>query len=119
MPNVAIFEMKLRPEDKKLFLFTHGRSAWFLELKDLSVVKANDKELIADWNLYPNPASDFIQVELTGEITSAQIFDVTGRELLSVQNTAQIDISQLQKGTYLMKIFDRNGKYALRKFVKN
>ncbi|MFZ4545103.1 MAG: T9SS type A sorting domain-containing protein, partial [Saprospiraceae bacterium] len=118
MPNVAIFEMKLRPSDKKLFLFTHGRSTWYLEMKDLNSVNTVDSDYFADLKIYPNPVNEKLQIEIQSEVSTAQIFDITGREILTVQNTKQIDVSNLRNGTYLLKIFDTNGKYMVRKFIK-
>lgn len=40
VPNVAIFQMKLRPEDHKLFLFTHGRGVWEVSLIDCTPIVA-------------------------------------------------------------------------------
>jgi sugar lactone lactonase YvrE len=65
-----------------------------------------------DLRFYPNPASDFIYLEnSTGENLSAEIYDLTGRKLLSFENLSsdrqQIDISGLEKGLYVLRVFGK------------
>ncbi len=118
VPNVIIFEMKLRAKDKNVFLFTHGRGVWHLTLGDLkSPVSAQDVATTL-WKVYPNPTSQVLQIEGDAEIGNLQVFDLTGRELLRTKNSASIDVSILNKGIYLIKIFDKSGRFATQKFVK-
>lgn len=118
VPNVPILEMKLRTSDKSLFLFTHGRGAWHLELADLkSISPSNDISPIA-FKIYPNPVSEVLTIDSEIDINLAQVFDLTGKEILQQANTKQLNVSILPKGVYLLKIFDINGKYNVQKFVK-
>lgn len=118
IPNVAIFEMKLRASDKNLFLFTHGRGVWHIELADLkSVVSSKEINPIA-YKIYPNPVSEVLTIDSEAEVSSAQVFDLTGKEVLQFSNTNQINVSQLSNGVYLLKIYDTKGKFSVQKFVK-
>ena len=57
-------------------------------------------------SLYPNPASSTINLK-NAENANVQVFDVLGKLILSQQDIAmdaQINVSQLQAGTYFMKI---------------
>ncbi|MCB0465865.1 MAG: T9SS type A sorting domain-containing protein, partial [Aequorivita sp.] len=61
-------------------------------------------------SLYPNPASSTINVK-NAENANIQVFDVLGKLILSQQDIAmdaQINVSQLQAGTYFMKISKDN-----------
>ncbi|MEH6765611.1 MAG: Omp28-related outer membrane protein [Aequorivita antarctica] len=61
-------------------------------------------------SLYPNPASSTINVK-NAENASIQVFDILGKLILSQENIAmdaQINVSQLQVGTYFMKISKDN-----------
>ncbi|MEZ4880749.1 MAG: T9SS type A sorting domain-containing protein [Flavobacteriaceae bacterium] len=61
-------------------------------------------------SLYPNPASSTINVK-NAENANIQIFDILGKSILSQDNIvmdAQINVSQLQAGTYFMKISKDN-----------
>ena len=61
-------------------------------------------------SLYPNPASSTINLK-NAENANVQVFDVLGKLILSQNNIAvdaQINVSQLQAGTYFMKISKDN-----------
>ncbi len=69
----------------------------------------------SNFSIYPNPAKDFIEIKTNSKIETAQIFDNLGR-LLKTENSAKIDISNLEKGVYYLKI--NNGE-KIEKFIKN
>jgi photosystem II stability/assembly factor-like uncharacterized protein len=123
IPNVPIFEMRLRKSDRTLFLFTHGRGVWFIQLRDFisggGVTGVNDVDKM-DVVVYPNPASDILNIESKGLLSIIQVFDLNGREIMSdFKPSNTINISNLSKGVYFIKIFDNNGRFTTRKFVKS
>lgn len=76
------------------------------------------------WNVYPNPANEFIQIKLnTNDPTkySITIIDIAGREVLthSLAND-KIDISALKSGMYFIKLLNtKTGNVVgTEKFVK-
>ena len=73
--------------------------------------------------LFPNPASEMLQIEWnTIQPEKIAIIDFTGKIVLqkeletSKQNT-NLDVSNLAKGMYLVKIVGKEGEYS-QKFVK-
>jgi photosystem II stability/assembly factor-like uncharacterized protein len=122
IPNVPIFEMRLRKSDRTLFLFTHGRGVWFIQLRDfingggVTATQETDKMSVS---IYPNPASDILNIETKGPLSIAQVFDLNGREIMTVFNpNNSININELNSGVYLIKLFDNNGRFITRKFMK-
>ena len=72
--------------------------------------------------VYPNPATDLVQVQVAGtEAVAAVLTDLTGRVVLSQQmlpaGNGQLNLGNLAKGTYLLKLETRNGM-SLQKIVK-
>jgi hypothetical protein len=70
--------------------------------------------------LYPNPASDFLQLEVDSQNigTAYQIFDDLGRIVATgttVDTTTEISVSSLKTGMYFVKI----GEQKPLKFIKN
>jgi len=64
--------------------------------------------------LYPNPASNFINISGYGNSNaSLSVFNKLGAEVMSVPFAKQIDISNLPKGAYHLKIV--NGDLAVTK----
>ncbi|HAO05405.1 T9SS type A sorting domain-containing protein [Chryseobacterium mucoviscidosis] len=79
----------------------------------VNTLKTND--LIADSNnfqIYPNPAYDIINIKTNKELKNIEIFDSSGK-IVKTQERAlkRIDISDLQTGMYILKAFD--GKKSL------
>jgi hypothetical protein len=74
--------------------------------------------------LYPNPATDYIDVQLDGTIAGIAVFgasgaDVTGRiKQERTRGSLRLDIGELTPGVYLLSLTDENGNHYHEKFVK-
>ena len=63
------------------------------------------------FSIYPNPVSDVLTVEYTGVLTQVEIFNMAGQKLISRQidaASAQIDMSHLPSGTFVLKATSEN-----------
>ncbi|HEX8270256.1 MAG TPA: T9SS type A sorting domain-containing protein [Flavobacterium sp.] len=70
--------------------------------------------------MYPNPASNNVNIECSSMIKTIELFDIQGRilEMIIVNsNTKQLDISDKSTGIYFVKITSENGAKA-EKLVK-
>lgn len=75
--------------------------------------------------LFPNPASQFIEVQTTskfGTVMNVKIYSITGsliaqKELSNDPESQKIDVSNLKNGVYLMEINSSNSNATL-KFLK-
>ena len=70
--------------------------------------------------IYPNPATDRIELICKAGTTSAFIYDDSGREILhSILSTEKksIDVSSLRKGIYTIRIISES-QSAMKMFVK-
>ena len=75
-------------------------------------------------SIYPNPASDVLNISSTGESfvsANAKIYNLQGQCVQSLVNitgnTFSIPRNGQSKGMYLLKIQDKEGKSATTKFV--
>jgi len=58
-------------------------------------------------NIYPNPAVDIINIDVSGNLKfNATLYDLQGRLIISTTNQSVIDIQTLTKGIYLIEIRD-------------
>ena len=73
----------------------------------------NDFKLNA-LSLYPNPTSSILNISSETDIELLQIFDITGKQLMTKENSNSVDVSPLSKGTYIIKL---NNKKTV-KFIK-
>jgi hypothetical protein len=68
---------------------------------NVSTLTANDLIII-----YPNPANEKISIKTKYQIDRAELFDITGKEILAVKDTKEINLkdASLQSGIYFLKI---------------
>lgn len=58
--------------------------------------------------IYPNPASNYIQIMNAGEVFDVDVFNVTGQRILHAENKKRLDISSLENGIYFIEV--QNGE---------
>lgn len=71
------------------------------------------------FNLYPNPASNYLNLEVPDVAYTIEVIDVQGRVLLQAFKTehqTQVDLSDLGAGVYWLKLITGEGVYV-RSFV--
>ena len=82
----------------------------------------NAEELeIFDISIFPNPAKNELRISANTEISSYELFDLTGKLIvnnMSVNsNSTTIYRNGLNSGLYLVKITDVNGNNMIRKII--
>jgi hypothetical protein len=64
-----------------------------------------------EFSIYPNPVNDILNVAYTGVLTQVEVFDIVGQKVISTTvdaTPAQIDMSHLPCGTFLVKATSGN-----------
>lgn len=72
--------------------------------------------------VFPNPATDVLQVQTTSILAGYSVMDINGREIMkgNFSGNAQnkIDVSELPAGTYILCTLDNSGSVQNVQFVK-
>jgi hypothetical protein len=68
------------------------------------------------FNLYPNPASDILNIETENELKSVEIYSIQGQKVLSA-GSKEINISNLTSGLYLVQVTDIDDIIATQKLI--
>ena len=65
-----------------------------------------------NFKIFPNPTTNLFNISNDGNVSKISIFNVVGKEVRTVQHYPGMshDVSNLQKGIYLVKLYDRSGK---------
>ena|SRR6218665_1585096 len=93
-------------------------SALWLDDVQLSFGTANLNETVIDANVYPNPAIDVLNIEVTGEtIATVNITTLDGKTV-SVSTSGKVDVSSLNAGMYLYNVTTATGKVSTGNFIK-
>lgn len=88
---------------------TYGHSIWEFKIfgnTNLSTLwpKVNSEKTI---QVFPNPAKD--QLNFSSEIQSVSIYNMQGQLLATKSNISKLDVSDIEKGIYLLRISDKMG----------
>lgn len=84
------------------------------------VKESGIQKLILNGKVYPNPATDYLQIELSeNETYKVSVFTTDGREQLNTTllNTKSINVSGLKSGLYIFKV-ESNSKILMGSFIK-
>ena len=77
----------------------------------------NDQNLM-NVSLYPNPTENTLFISGNESAIAVAIYNVLGKEVLSIKNTNNINVKALPSGVYTIRISD-GVRQTNRKFVKN
>lgn len=81
----------------------------------LTTSEKNHTEKIS-FNLYPNPAEEFISIECAEKNYSIEIFNSLGQIIFSGHNIPVVDVRSFQKGLYSIAVVSENKK-SIRHFM--
>ena len=70
------------------------------------------------FSIYPNPTDNTLFISGNETPITVAIYNVLGKEVLSIKNTNNINVAALPSGVYIIRISDGVGQ-TNRKFIKN
>ena len=122
MGDARVTDLELR-DDHAVFAATYGRGIFSSQF-DATPGSIQDDE-VRHLDIYPNPAKDFLNLNLPENIQNAviSITDMSGREVLKQninQATGQtkINIANLTSGNYIVHLQDGNRRYVSKLIVQ-
>jgi hypothetical protein len=126
--NYRAWSMQVHPDGGIVVLGTFARTPPLSGAEEVFFMKTDSEGLLTGINenenetkintteaiLYPNPASDIINIEFSQvyQKASFQLMDIGGKKVLEKQlnsNYQSINISALPAGTYVYRIFNKHG----------
>ena len=120
-PTISV----IRPSDREI---THDMWNFNLAMMEQAVTDvllaeglSSDKEVLLSYALdvYPNPASDFINIETSELITGYTVSNVLGQTVkVGSTESTQIDVSDLNAGQYVLRLNTSEGLILNKAFVK-
>jgi photosystem II stability/assembly factor-like uncharacterized protein len=103
MPEVPVHDLALHPPTNKLLAFTHGRSAYALDLSSITSVTSLRGAVAGEFQLdqnYPNPFNPTTTLRFSipsPQFVTLRIYDTIGREVSILVN------EELQPGSYTVQ----------------
>ena len=84
-----------------------------LTIESEPVLGVVDSEL----KIYPNPVVSRLEVK-GADIATMRLLTIDGREIRSIQNVNAMDVSNLQKGSYVLQLIDEKKKVSTHIIIK-
>ena len=118
------YKLDLNPwvgKDIKIAFVKNG--TYQMAMDDIRVLSSgtdnvDDVVLSSEVEIYPNPANDFVTIKTHNNIGDLiTISDISGRTLITEEVTSddiQINIADLTKGLYIIKVGDKSEKLIIR-----
>ncbi len=122
LPNVIISELEINTVTDKIYAGTYGRGLWRSDVYNASL--SVDEYELNTITVYPNPATDEINIEWNRpDAVSIRIYDTRGKLLFyskdrNLSNKVPIDVSTYDSGVYFVKINTFEGEVTKKVIVK-
>jgi len=94
---------------------THGADAFEQAPCILSIADYNLNKTV---NIYPNPVQNNLTINTPTNFTKLELYTITGKKVLEQDFTTQLNTTNLSKEVYLLKLYTKNGRIAIKKIVK-
>jgi len=112
--DIFIFDNELYFYYRKQSIY--GLSLWAYKDPALSL-SVNDIALENKISLFPNPTSNYFEIESKEALSKVEICSLQGQAIKSFTPQNQYNISELSSGVYLIKIYTEKG-VASKQFIK-
>ena len=66
--------------------------------------------------IYPNPASTNFTIEMENEVKSVEVYSIQGQTVM-ISNSKNIDVSNLSKGIYMVRIEDVDNAVSTQRLI--
>ena len=77
-----------------------------------------DNQNQLDISIYPNPTSDIVYFDGNYSQLKVVVYDILGKQVIKESITNSVDISQLEKGVYILQLSDGT-KLTTQRIIKN
>ena len=78
----------------------------------------SDNAVKSNLKVYPNPATDIVNISAKRKIENITVMDMTGKKVQSFKAGNQINVSSLAKGTYILQVYYGEGAVENTKLIK-
>ena len=98
---------------------TRGSSEIKSNLQNIGSSLTTGEDVSSKWlSIYPNPSSDIVYIDGNYTQLKVVVYDILGKQVMKESITNSIDISQLEKGVYILQLSD-GAKVSTQRIIKN
>lgn len=82
-----------------------------------STLDIENFELLNSLNVYPNPSSEYINIESKLELNKISLHNILGEKVLESMQTKHINVRELSAGIYFLNLFVNNQNIGTKKVI--
>lgn len=100
--------------------YTSYSSLGYYELEGTIVSSlVSTEEDFSDVNLavFPNPSTDFFNIKTDVQFTEVKIYDLSGKEIATFDNSKRINVSEVTAGKYILKVINNENVIGYKSVV--
>lgn len=92
----------------------------FIMLDDINVSNSGLglAENVISTNVFPNPATSILNIQVAEEVTSVEVLSTDGK-MVAQSTSKNVDVADLRNGMYIYRVTTVSGKIGTGNFVKN
>ena len=100
------------------FIFNSPLSESYMPVWGTCPTASVDDQNQLDISIYPNPTSDTVYIDGNYSQLKVVVYDIQGKQVINKSIKNSIDISQLEKGVYILQLSD-GAKLTTQRIIKN
>jgi Secretion system C-terminal sorting domain len=126
--NLYDYNAQNKQTSNSVLYYDAGPGNWYYgaQTKNLKIKNTVEpKQVVAattTLEVFPNPASDFVNIRNSADIVTIQIFDILGNAVTIKNgigsNNFQLNIANLKSGNYFLNLKDSKGISSTKRLVK-
>jgi photosystem II stability/assembly factor-like uncharacterized protein len=106
--NCSVRDIDYRSFDNLIVIGTHGCGSFSTNLDNVSSFESEQNTEIS---IYPNPATDLLNINTNDQIESVEVISSEGKTVINekvLDTKTQLNIAQLPIGNYILKLYSNN-----------
>lgn len=90
-----------------------------ITISNQSTVSVYENDFLSVFDLYPNPTAGLLTINTDEKINLVEVINIAGQTVKAFTTNNKIDISELEKGVYFIKISFKNKEVVTKTIIKN
>lgn len=106
------------PLNNLTFIDQPGFETLIIKFRSSFITSSTDTPVEKRPVIFPNPSQSYIKINYSKPITKVEIYNISGQLELETKSTDLIDVSELNEGVKVIKVYDTNGTAYIERFIK-
>lgn len=91
-----------------------------ISMNKTAQVAGISKGVTKQFSFYPNPVKDILKIDFIQKANGIELFSEDGKKIMNAENciSGELNLSNVEKGIYYLKVTDADGSLSFEKVIK-